>query len=42
MGTPGRVRSSAPGLGDDTDTVLAGIGLSGEDIAALRNRKIVA
>ena len=42
MGTPGRVRSSAPGLGDDTTAVLAEIGYSGADIDALRNRKVVA
>ena len=41
-GTPGAVRSSAPGLGDDTDAVLAGIGLSADDIAALRSRQVVA
>jgi formyl-CoA transferase len=42
MGTPGRVRSSAPGLGDDTDAVLDQIGCSAQDIAALRGRKVVA
>ncbi len=42
LGTPGRVRSSAPKLGDDTDAVLAEIGLSSNDIAALRGRKVVA
>ncbi len=41
-GTPGRVRSSAPRLGDDTDAVLAELALSGADIAALRARKVVA
>ena len=41
-GTPGAVRSSAPGLGDDTDAVLAGIGLSADEIAALRSRQVVA
>ncbi len=41
-GTPGTVRSSAPKLGDDTDAVLAEIGFSGNDIAALRDRKVVA
>ncbi len=41
-GTPGAVRSSAPKLGDDTDAVLAGIGLSPADIAALRQRQVVA
>jgi len=41
LGTPGSVRSSAPGLGDDTDAVLADLGLSPEEIAALRGRKVV-
>ena len=42
MGTPGAVRRSAPRLGDDTDAVLREIGLSAEQIAALRDRKIVS
>ena len=42
MGTPGTVRSSAPRLGDDTDAVLAEIGFSARDIAALRDTKVVA
>ena len=42
VGTPGTVRTSAPGLGDDTDAVLQELGLSGSDIAALRSRKVVA
>jgi formyl-CoA transferase len=42
MGTPGAVRSSAPRLGEDTDAVLREIGLSEEQIAALRARKVVA
>lgn len=42
LGTPGSVRSSAPGLGDDTDVVLRGLGFSDPDIAALRGRKVVA
>ena len=40
--TPGSVRSSAPRLGDDTDAVLAEIGLSVDAIAALRARNVVA
>ncbi|MCS4293452.1 formyl-CoA transferase [Comamonas sp. BIGb0152] len=39
--TPGTIRSSAPHLGDDTDTVLQGLGLSATQIAALRERGIV-
>jgi formyl-CoA transferase len=42
MGTPGTVRSSAPGLGDDTDAVLGELGFTSQDIAALRGRKVVA
>ena len=42
MGTPGAVRRAAPRLGDDTDEVLREIGLTAEQIAALRERKIVA
>ncbi|QSI30399.1 CoA transferase [Variovorax sp. RKNM96] len=42
MGTPGTVRSSAPGLGDDTDSVLDELGFTADDIAALRGRKVVA
>ncbi len=42
MGTPGAVRRSAPRLGGDTDDVLREIGLSAEQIAALRDRKIVS
>ncbi len=40
-GTPGRVRSSAPGLGDDTDAVLKEVGLSAEQIARLRAKGVV-
>jgi formyl-CoA transferase len=42
LATPGGIRSSAPKLGDDTDAVLNQIGYSGQDIAALRGRKVVA
>jgi formyl-CoA transferase len=42
MGTPGTVRSSAPNLGDDTDAVLAELGMSADQIAQLRNNKVVA
>jgi formyl-CoA transferase len=41
-GTPGSVRSAAPGLGDDTDEVLGVLGFSAQDIAAMRSRKVVA
>jgi len=40
-GTPGTVRTSAPGLGDDTDAVLAGMGLGAEQIAALRAQGVI-
>ncbi|WP_431288861.1 CaiB/BaiF CoA transferase family protein [Roseateles chitinivorans] len=42
MGTPGAVRRPAPRLGGDTDEVLREIGLTDEQIAALRDRKIVS
>ncbi len=42
MGTPGTVRSSAPKLGDDTDAVLAELGMSADQITQLRNNKVVA
>ena len=42
LGTPGRVRSSAPALGDDTDAVLSELGLSAQAIAQLRDKKVVA
>ncbi len=40
-GTPGTVRSSAPGLGDDTDAVLAQAGLSKAQIELLRSRGVI-
>lgn len=39
--TPGGIRTSAPGLGDDTDAVLEELGLSAAQRAALRERGIV-
>ncbi|MEN9888375.1 MAG: hypothetical protein RL559_412, partial [Pseudomonadota bacterium] len=42
MGTPGQLRHAAPKLGDDTDAVLAELGLSAEAIAALRQKRVVA
>ncbi len=42
LGTPGAVRRAAPRLGGDTDEVLREIGLTAEQIAALRARKIVS
>ncbi|WP_120968954.1 CoA transferase [Comamonas sp. lk] len=39
--TPGTVRSSAPHVGDDTDAVLAEVGLTAEQIAQLRARGII-
>lgn len=42
LGTPGTVRSSAPGLGDDTNAVLRDIGLTDQDIDALRGRGVIA
>jgi formyl-CoA transferase len=42
MGTPGGIRSAAPHLGEDTDVVLREVGLTEEQIAALRARGVVA
>ena len=42
LGTPGTIRRSAPKVGDDTDEVLAELRYSSQDIAALRERKVVA
>lgn len=42
LGTPGTIRSSAPRVGDDTESVLAELGFSAEDIALLRAQKVVA
>jgi formyl-CoA transferase len=39
--TPGGQRSAAPALGQDTDAVLAGMGLSAAQIAELKSRGIV-
>lgn len=39
--TPGTIRSSAPKLGDDTDAVLAGMGLSATQIAQLRTQGVI-
>ena len=39
--TPGTVRSNAPHVGDDTDAVLREMGLSSEQIAALRDKEII-
>jgi formyl-CoA transferase len=42
LGTPGTIRRPAPGVGDDTDEVLAEFNYSPQQIAALRERKVVA
>ena len=39
--TPGTVRSSAPKLGDDTDAVLAAMGLGAAQIAELRAQGVI-
>ncbi len=39
--TPGTVRSSAPHVGDDTDAVLAEVGLTADQIAQLRAKGII-
>jgi formyl-CoA transferase len=40
--TPGTVRSSAPGIGDDTDAVLREAGLTPEQISLLRSKGAIA
>ncbi len=40
-GTPGGIRSAAPGLGEDTDAVLGEFGYSAEEIAALRKSNVI-
>jgi formyl-CoA transferase len=42
LGTPGSIRRPAPRVGDDTDEVLRELRFSAQDIAALRERKVVA
>jgi formyl-CoA transferase len=42
LGTPGTIRTSAPGIGDDTDAVMRESGWSTQEIAALRARGVVA
>lgn len=41
LSTPGSIRNAAPRLGDDTDIVLAELGLTPSDIQGLRDRKVV-
>jgi formyl-CoA transferase len=40
--TPGGHRRNAPGVGQDSDAVLSGMGLSAAQIQALREQGIVA
>ena len=40
--TPGKIRNSAPSLGDDTDFVLKEIGVSEKQIQMLRKNKIIS
>lgn len=40
--TPGQIRRTAPAIGQDTDTVLRDLGLTPEQIQALRQQGIVA
>ena len=40
-GTPGSIRSPAPGLGQDTDAVLGEFGYSAEEIAELRKANVI-
>jgi alpha-methylacyl-CoA racemase len=40
--TPGSVRHAAPATGEHTDEVLRGLGFSADEIAGLRQRRVVA
>jgi crotonobetainyl-CoA:carnitine CoA-transferase CaiB-like acyl-CoA transferase len=40
--TPGSVRQAAPATGEHTDEVLRGLGFSADEIAGLRQRRVVA
>jgi formyl-CoA transferase len=39
--TPGSLRTTAPGLGEDTESVLRRLGYSAEEIAAFRAEKVI-
>jgi crotonobetainyl-CoA:carnitine CoA-transferase CaiB-like acyl-CoA transferase len=41
-GTPGAIRSPAPGLGEHTDEILAGLGVDADGLATLRQAGLVA
>ena len=40
--SPGSIRTPAPSIGEDTDSVLAGLGLSPQQIQSLRDKKVIA
>jgi crotonobetainyl-CoA:carnitine CoA-transferase CaiB-like acyl-CoA transferase len=40
-GTPTAIRRGAPGLGEHTDEILTEAGLSGDEIAELRDQRVV-
>jgi crotonobetainyl-CoA:carnitine CoA-transferase CaiB-like acyl-CoA transferase len=40
-GTPGEIRTPAPALGEHNDAILASLGLGADEIAALRQRKVI-
>jgi formyl-CoA transferase len=40
--SPGGLRRNAPALGQDTDDVLRGVGLSADQIQALKDKGIVS
>lgn len=39
--TPGKIRTPAPALGEHNEEILRGLGLTDEEIAALRQRKVI-
>ena len=40
-GTPGSIRTTAPRLGEDTETILRQVGYTPEQIAALRAERVI-
>jgi crotonobetainyl-CoA:carnitine CoA-transferase CaiB-like acyl-CoA transferase len=39
--TPGQIRRRAPQLGEHTDEILGEIGYTGDQVARLRDRKVI-
>jgi formyl-CoA transferase len=39
--TPGKIRTPAPALGEHNEEILRGLGLAGDEVANLRQRKVI-